>query len=781
MRKIIPYLITAVLLPFLIKSTFAQTSWNSGFEQGLQDWQTPAIIHGSNSGQPGPDTVEITALPVHSGNKALEITAKTWSPKISVRSELQPLLRDTSYQIVKMWYLYQGGLSRKFGARVQLYDAQKQAIPGALFTRAGSPIPAGDWFPINIPFAVPASAKYYQVELYWQSANGKVTFDDISLHPFDFPLAVKTGYCLPTVSNLQHQVWVASPLEKIYPDASPPAANGDAIRLSAAKGEAQSIQLVYKPGSAESALSVAVDNLQMSGKVLSSNTINIAYVGDVDITGNVSQFGRAGLTPDPLFPDAPHTLAAGVPQSIWITATVPRNATAGIYQTTLHITTNASRVDVPLQLEVYNFALPQQPALKTIANSHITPAAREEFRKHLLANRITSENGYNEGVMNLRVTANPDNTVNIDWAPWDARMEQYFADGMTYFSVPNILFGSITGFAKPDKKWASVVDSPFYYGTKKWDDAVADYTHQMYIHLQQKGWLQYAVWYIWDEPMGTEMRGYVRHIADIVRQNAPQAKMMVTSWPVNDGERNIDIWCPQNSLYQPASRRLTNSEFWIYNNGLYLIDKPDNLTRMRQYEWWMWDNDISGLLWWSTSYGWNTDLYHHPATNIGQNGQGFLFYPGPDGDKSKVIDSMKAAAYRSGVNDYDYFTLLAKAQDNAVEQLHLAGKAPSGKELVKVLLSAALNRNDPDRLERIRDLAARLIVFLKDQPLTALQLAPDYWDTKMLQGYVSTGTYIMTGDKNVAVNDDGQFSINFTRQNKFTKGDVQKVLFTPST
>src|SRR5690606_17696513 len=121
------------------------------------------------------------------------------------------------------------------------------------------------------------NARYYSVELYWAVGNGKVTFDDISLSAVTAPVPVKTGYSLPQFSNAQRDLWVASALEKIYPDATKPLAVGNEIRISAARGESQSVQLVYQPKSAQNALSVSADDLKSTNgaKVLSAKNIDI--------------------------------------------------------------------------------------------------------------------------------------------------------------------------------------------------------------------------------------------------------------------------------------------------------------------------------------------------------------------------------------------------------------------------------------------------------------------------------------------------------------------------
>jgi hypothetical protein len=314
-----------------IGSVSAQTTWNNGFESGTQGWEKPVITPMAGQ-KPGNNSVEITTKNVRTGKQAIQFEAGSWSPSITMRSELQPLIANADYQQIRLWHLYQGPMHREFGARVQLYDASRAPIKGSLFDRKGSWIPDGDWYPITVYLNVPPEARFYTVELYWATGTGKVAFDDIVLSAIVPPVAVKTGYSLPEYSDAERELWVAGALEKIYPDAVKPQATGKKIQLSAARGESHSVQLVYQPQTPQSTLSVAIDDLKTTstGKTLPAQAIEVHYVADVEVKGNIQQFGRGGPTPDPLFPTAPSTLPAKKPQSIWLTASVPRDAAAGI-------------------------------------------------------------------------------------------------------------------------------------------------------------------------------------------------------------------------------------------------------------------------------------------------------------------------------------------------------------------------------------------------------------------------------------------------------------------
>jgi len=720
----------------------AQNVINNSFESDMQGWQAP-VIKPRPGQKPGRMDVNIVAAPahqVHEGKQALQIDTEAWSPSITMKSDFRPLPDNASYQQLQYWQYYQGAPQRKFGARVQLYTSAKTPIENALYDIPGDAHSDQEWMSRRTSFFIPQDARYYTVELYWAVGRGKVTFDDISLSPIAPFAAVKTGYSLPQLTNAQHTLWVASAQEKIYPDATRPQSEGTNISLSAAQGESQSVQLIYQPQSARSGLAVSIDDLksQSDAKVLSANNINIHYVGDVDVKDNTSRFGRGGLTPDPLLAQPRADLAAGKPQSIWITAAVPRDAAAGIYLSTLHLKTAQEQIEIPLRLEVFDFAIPEKPVLETNAHSMVPPGEkgkkmRYNLRAHLLTNRITSEIGYGmEGTQGLTLALNPDNTVAVDWTAWDASMEKYFSQGMDQFLVPRLLFGSMGGMYNKGVWTAVGADNKITYGTPEWRTAVGSYVQQMYVHLKEKGWLQHAIWELWDEPRGAEMRGKLRDIAALVRANAPDAKIMVTNWPAPPYDPNINIWCVPTVNYQPDFPQETNAEFWTYNNGLYTIDLPYGLTAMRNLTWWMWDNNITGALWWNITdgFGMGAKRYTNVAGQLNHNGNGFLFYPGADGDLTRVVDSMRVAAYRAGVNDYDYFTLLAQAQDAAIAKSHLSNQMPSGRELVKVLLSAGVDKNDPNLLEQIRFLTARLIVFLHQHPGVALQLDNNYWTSK---------------------------------------------------
>jgi len=731
MRKI-PYPILFGCIAICgLQSLLAQPAIpNSSFEAGMEGWEEPVIV--PRAGQkPGKNTISITNKDAYDGKQSLLFEVGSWSPDITVTSKLIPLPKGDRYQQVKIWLLYRGDIHREFGGRVQLYDADRKPIPNTLEERKGTFLADGDWFPIFIAFEAIPKAEYFTVQLFWSKGNGTLAFDAIELEPVAGPATTKTGYTLSELSNDNQTVWVANAQEKIYPDATKPEANGTSVQMSGARGESYSVQLVYQPKAEAQDLKVSVGELVNSGGgKLPASVVDVRYVTDVNVKSDMQQFGRGGMTPDPIETAAPAILPAGKPQSIWLTAIIPRDAGAGTYSTDLQLSTSSGTISVPLKLEVFDFEIPKVPALHTNSAASDARGARPELRKRLLANRMTSEIGYEDGILSLNVELNPDGTVRVDWAPWDKAMEQYIADGMTSFYVPRLQFGCIyemygQGVWLPVKRGDKGIVK---YPSPEWKKAVSSYITQMYDHLQQKGWLDMAQWQIWDEPMGVERRGIVREIAALIKKSAPKAEVTVTGWPVEPNDPNIDIWVPPKKLYDSRMRKISKEEFWVYDNDLAIIDNPAGLTKMRNIGWWMWNNDITGLLWWRVTYGWANKPYENLSPYPKSNGNGLMFYPGRDGDKTKVTDSTRVAAYRAAINDYDYFTLLAQAQDAAVKKSGTSGQ--SGKDLVKVLISAGLDKNNPETFEQLRMLAAKMIELLKQNPAQALKLTPDFWEKK---------------------------------------------------
>jgi hypothetical protein len=123
--------------------------------------------------------------------------------------------------------------------------------------------------------------------------------------------------------------------------------------------------------------------------------------------------------------------------------------------------------------------------------------------------------------------------------------------------------------------------------------------------------------------------------------------------------------------------------------------------------WMNWRDGITGLLYWST-VNWESperDVWTDPAFRNRYNGEGFLFYPGLDADIQGPVTSIRLKMLREGMEDYCYFSLLAR----------LGGKEFLNNEIRKITSSWWKWDNDPEHLYPVRAAIAAKIMELQQK------------------------------------------------------------------
>lgn len=169
------------------------------------------------------------------------------------------------------------------------------------------------------------------------------------------------GEILPG-SNGQIGLWWASSGWKIGRDAAVPQTQGQAVTIRAARNEVEAAQLVIRPKEAVNRLTVTPEPLTgPSGATLPATCVEILEVRYVNVTQPTDRSAEAGYWPDPLPPLAgPMDLEAGKNQPFWVRIHVPREAKAGQYKGRLRISAENLSIAAPLQVEVYDFELPNR-------------------------------------------------------------------------------------------------------------------------------------------------------------------------------------------------------------------------------------------------------------------------------------------------------------------------------------------------------------------------------------------------------------------------------------
>ncbi len=157
-------------------------------------------------------------------------------------------------------------------------------------------------------------------------------------------------------------LWWASSGWKVGRTKEVPQRAGDAVAVSAARNEAESVQLVVTPRRELRGLRVTCTPLTgRQGATIPAESVDVLVVRYVNIAQSTDKSMGTGLWPDPLPPhEGALDLAAGVNQPFWLRVRVPRDAVAGVYEGRIRLRAEGYAEDAPLRVTVYGFTLPER-------------------------------------------------------------------------------------------------------------------------------------------------------------------------------------------------------------------------------------------------------------------------------------------------------------------------------------------------------------------------------------------------------------------------------------
>ena len=173
------------------------------------------------------------------------------------------------------------------------------------------------------------------------------------------------GYLIQTDQTCSS--WWAEGSYKVMRDAPVPAKKNAQINLWSAKNEYESFIVVINPKKRMENFRILVSALKDShGNTIESNNITVRKVEYVKVSHPTDSYGLTGWWPDPL-PEYQHpeTITPAENQPFWITIKVPSNAVAGNYSGEVILNSGDWELSVPICLEVWDFALPDAPSMRS--------------------------------------------------------------------------------------------------------------------------------------------------------------------------------------------------------------------------------------------------------------------------------------------------------------------------------------------------------------------------------------------------------------------------------
>jgi len=503
------------------------------------------------------------------------------------------------------------------------------------------------------------------------------------------------------------KVWFENSLEKVFPedDPEPSGQTQPLARIALAKNESESLQIVFRPETAAlDALSLNVSDLteKTSGATLSAENIALHRVTFYPVRVPTHYEGPTGLWPDPLTPYAPARAEAGRCAPYWITVYAPADAAPGVYEGI--ITASATGVEpwqFTLRVEVFDFALPTTPALKTDFGFWPENALSMSQRFGYKGSAEQLNAAYQANAIKHRVTLRTLAQLPSESADYAAslkafepKLKRLLAQGTATISVP-----------------ASLLDTP-------------EQLRMANAFVKEQGLVGRAFCQIADEP---ERPAWQRLFDTMTkwRAEAPDIPLMLTTYGMQPFfHEAASIWAVHTPLMDTLNNKAVldhitseDGEVWWYVNHTpprpyanFFIDFAG--VEHRTLFWQTWALGIKGMHYWNVNYsegGVNPLINQLDVTPA--NGDGFLIYPGPEGP----VNSVRWEIVRDGIEDYDYLVLFRQLMKKAEQANNraLLTKVQEAYNLKDVVPDLVTFPRDPNVLTAKREAIARAIVMLQ--------------------------------------------------------------------
>jgi len=413
-------------------------------------------------------------------------------------------------------------------------------------------------------------------------------------------------------SDSSCDIWFAESTQKITPAMSAPALQKSGITIESARNERQSFQLVLNPKAALTIDTASISDLSTGGDTISAANHYVKIV-DYAYMSRASRHAHSYIPnmADILEAFTPRTLNAGdTATPLWFTIIVDTNVVPGIYSGTVSVEVDASTIEIPLQLKVHKFALPDRTTFRTAHGSsyweyRATPNSTTVNEFHgctTIADKEQLIQAYYDVMLDNRdcpyaptSTYSPLITYEYDTPPYGLNVEypgNYFYLHDFDFSVldaqlnywvntrhaNSIMIGPkyagyhATTHRFPDYFWVGwdYPDSSIAAITQgQFDKLIIDYWQEIAFHLITNGWIDY-VYILFDETRTDWPSSYgygygyekMKYFCELLQTNPFTAQLKIAhtinfqsayvwkEFPDTETDPSfkglIDIWIPYN-------------------------------------------------------------------------------------------------------------------------------------------------------------------------------------------------------------------------------------------
>ena len=509
----------------------------------------------------------------------------------------------------------------------------------------------------------------------------------------------------PKTSDLDSRIYIYTGAEKILRDEQPEENGKDLISVKLAKNEYESGQFVINTNEEMKYVSVSVGDLRSDkGNIISKDRIALyrQYYTHIKQSEAATEL-KEGYYPDAIVPlNEKNNFCTVQPdknQGYWLTVQSKTEDIADLYKGDIYVSYDGGEIKIPLEVEIWDFEIPITPSLPNYM-----------------------------GVWYWSVKDLFDN-MEVDYSKFD--YDKYSKDiyelMVTHRLSPSEFPGKFEDYATDPRL------SAFRVGNS--DKESMEKTIKF---LKDNNILHKAFYYIVDEPEASPEG--TQSVIDAYNSLAShEIPLLVTTAPNGISMLGyVDIWCPLTYVYDEEiadTRRDEGEKVWWYNCLAPTYPYPsfhinDRLISSRLQYWMQRDYKVDGFLYWTSTFwsvydgekytGESLDLWAEDTPNQIHPGDGYLLYPGWEGDGRAEADipipTIRLEAIRDGAEDYEYLILLENKISEKINELGLDITVEQAMDSYYKQLYRSLSSfdTDPDRLVALREQIAHDIMYGPD-------------------------------------------------------------------